>query len=271
MGFLGNCSGIMIKPRFIAAGILVLTLVSACEMLDSTPSEDSTPSASADTAGAATPLPYGTMPTHTREWLEISINEIEVGIWLPAGWIADYQDGLIMAEHVSSFSTSSRALAGMLVYVFAPSLDAFDTSTAEPVPPSSDATPDAASGSSDHNMAWSILTQAVHKPDMIGSAAVSEPVGFKWDGHDAAYYLLTDPDGIHMLVMAVALPNSKMLVINVSVPPDYDESEAGILRDLVPAMLDGMTVNQAVMRGEGLDALPDPLVFPPLPAPSQPS
>ncbi|MFN8527441.1 MAG: hypothetical protein U0670_02380 [Anaerolineae bacterium] len=245
----------MIKPRFIAAGILVLTLVSACEMLDSTPDP------SGDASGTATALPYGTVPTHTREWLQLSINEIEVGIWLPAGWIADYQDGLIMAEHVASFSTSSQGLAGMLVYVFSPSLDRFDTATAEPLTPS-------VGESSDHNMAWSILTQAVHKPDMIGSAAVSEPVGFKWDGHDAAYYLLTDPDGIHMLVLAVALPNSKMLVINVSVPPDFDDSEDGNLRDLVPAMLDGMTVNEAVMHGEGLEALPDPLVFPPLPVPA---
>ncbi|MDX2163028.1 MAG: hypothetical protein SF162_17055 [bacterium] len=189
-------------------------------------------------------------PTHARQWIEFEIDGIPFGIFLPAGWIADYQDGLIMAERPSTFRTGEE-YAGMLVYVFAPPLDSFT------IP---------AELEEAHNMAWIVLDQAVHTPDMIGSATATAPVPFTWGAHDAAYYLLTTFDGVQTLVLGIALPEQRrLLVINVSAPPGY-ENTSETIRAMLPVLLDGMTVDGIPLHGADLSGLDDPFPFPPLPA-----
>ncbi len=184
-------------------------------------------------------------------WLEVNIEGIELGLWLPAGWVADVQEGLILAEHYTTFQSGDPMFTGMIVHIFVPPLDTFE------IP---------AELSDDHNMALMVLSQAIHKPDMIGSATASDPQGFTWGAHDAAYYLLTSPDGMQTLVMAIALPERRLLVLSLSTPMEYTP-ESGGMRDTIAALLEGITVNGVTLHSADLTVLPADFDFPVRPMP----
>jgi hypothetical protein len=62
-----------------------------------------------------------------------------------------------------------------------------------------------------------------------------------------------------MLVLSLAIPNRRQIVVcAVSV----EVSETSRIRAALPALLDGLMIDGISLRGESLDALPDPLPFP---------
>lgn len=221
--------------------VIVLGLVlAACQFATITPSPTERPPVTIDRAET----PEITRPIATSEprWVETQVDGVMLGLMMPAGWAADTTDGLIMAEHMNALYTGT-SMAGMLVYVFVPSLDRFTLPTDE-----------------NANVALAVLQQVVRMPHEIGhDVAASEPAPFIWSDHDAAYYLLNSGDGIKTIVLAIALPDvDKLVVCNISVPADQVDR----IRQALPEVLDGLTINGHRLSGEALDALPEPLHFP---------
>jgi hypothetical protein len=195
---------------------------------------------------ALSPAPYENTiraaSTADTSWMETEMNGVRLEMRMPAGWAADIQHGLLLAEHTSSTDTGEVALT-VLIHVFVPPLDDFQLSQED-----------------DENAAFAVLHQAVTMPSVIGrNVVVSEPIAFIWDGQDAAYYLLTNHDGAKAIVIAVEIsPEGRVVVCNVSMPP----SEESRVREMLPEVLDGLRINGVVMDGMALEFLPDPLVFP---------
>ncbi len=221
--------------RSFAAAVIVVLLLAGCNQSKPAPS-----------AGEAFLTALNTPPADPH-WLEVEIEGVELGLWVPPGWVADVQDGLILAEHFTTLQSGDQLFSGMVVYIFVPSLDTFE------IP---------ADLGDDHNMAWMVLSQAINKPEMLGSAAASEPQAFTWGAHNAAYYLLTNPDGMQTLVMGIALPSRRLLVLNLSAPPEYVP-----MREAVTALLDGITVDGVMLHSADLTALPANFDFPARPTP----
>jgi hypothetical protein len=170
----------------------------------------------------------------------ITVKGVRLGIQVPTGWeVQNTEDGLLMAEHFGPMD-SGTMVYGMQIHLFV------HVMSDEP-----------ASGK---NAAWSALKEITTQPSYIGKARVSEPMGFDWDKHDAAYYLGNNGDGNLMLVIGVALGDNKRLVVcNVTSRAD----KVARIRTLVPQVLRSLTVDGATMDTDDLMiALPDPLVFP---------
>jgi hypothetical protein len=188
-----------------------------------------------------TEAPEATETVVAPRWLETEMNGVSLGIWRPDGWETDQSHGLVLAEHtVSSWTTVE---GGMLVYCFVPLVDEFDV----PV-------------NSDPNFALAVLNKVVRMPSHTGrDVVVSQPVGFEWDSHEAAYYLVSTGEGVRVLVLALALAGKqKVVVCNLSVPV----SQASRIRSVTPEILDGLTIDGEALDGAALNVLPDPLPFP---------
>ena len=191
-----------------------------------------------------TPNEHTVIPASTEEtsWMETEMNGVRLAMRMPKGWAADAEHGLLLAEHTSSTETGDVEVT-VLIHCFVPLLDNFDLPE-----------------ESDENFALHVLNQAVTMPTMVGrNAIVSEPVGFEWDGHEAAYYLLNGEDGSKTIVIAVEVSRQeRLVVVNVSMPA----SEESRVRDMLPEVLDGLRINGVALDGAALDILPDPLPFP---------
>lgn len=212
--------------------LLLLTLcLAACQVVPDLP-----PASPPGAFDAAVP----TAATHNG-WATHESSGVTLGIQIPDGW-QSYQtaDGIVLSEYIGTAETAGH-LQGILMYVFVPRMDIFDLPT-----------------SGDVNLAWAVLKQVVHNPDYVGRALASEPQAFEWDHHDAAYYLLNNRDGTLTLLLAMSLPQQKLLVSHISLP----ESHAARLRPLLPDLLDTLTVDGERIDASALDRLPDPLVFP---------
>ena len=136
----------------------------------------------------------------------------------------------------------NEPLRGFLIHIFVQNVSSFHV-------------PDWAG----RNMAWMVLKQVVRNPDYVGNALVSEPVAFEWDGHDAAYYLLNNRDGTVTMLLALDMPGQdNMIVCHVSVPAAQSER----IRELLPGLLETLTIDGTQISMIALDVLPQPLVFP---------
>lgn len=215
--------------------ILAVTLLASCQSL------------ALSNAPGATEAPE-TAPTEDI-WMETEMNGVRLGVWMPSGWdtarsaeLGGGPEGLMLAEYRPA-GDSSDLEVGVLVYLFAPPLDHFY------IPEDSS-----------ENAALSVLDQVVQMPSQIGFDAIaSRPVEFEWDGHDAAYYLLSSSNSIKTIVLAVETQIDHRLVIcNINMPA----SEAERVRRMLPEILDGLMIDDQPMNGDGLAVLPDPLVFP---------
>lgn len=182
--------------------------------------------------------------TDETDALEYTMEGVNLRLNAPTGWQADVMDGLLLIEHTTSMDDGSPN-AGMLVYIFVPPLSEFAVLT----------------GSG--NFAYAVLNHVVRMPQRVGhDVSVTDPVSFRWGNHDAAYYLLSGLD-VRTMVLAVAVPNNNglrpsLVVCNISVPNDRE----GMLRTVLPYILDGLTIDETTLEGDALQALPDPLPFP---------
>jgi hypothetical protein len=185
-----------------------------------------------------TPQPTATEEVHNDDFVEVESDGVRLGISVPWGWKAHRSAvGLVMTE-----GYTSAQIVGMEVHIFVHTLSGFNLPT----------------GHND-NTALAVLTQIIHDPQYLGRAAVSEPKGFDWDGHDAAYYLLNTGDGNVTMLVAVTIQTPQRLVVcNISSPNERSQS----IRVMLPTLLATLTINGVVMDPAAVNALPVPLVFP---------
>src|SRR5262249_18974617 len=184
-------------------------------------------------------------PTKTEDWEQVDVNGVRLSIVVPRGWkVHKTGEGLVIAERFSTMETSATGM-GIQINLFVHTLDGFDL-------PNGD----------DTNVAWAVLEQIIQQPTYIGNAQVSAPSGFKWDNHDAAYYLLNDGDGsLSVLVAVMTTDPERLVVCNISSPA----RQASRIRDLLPQVLSTLTINGIKLDISALNDLPDPLQFPGIP------
>ena len=178
----------------------------------------------------------------SRQWTHHNESEISLRIVVPEGWETyNTSAGIVLNEYMGS-NAPDQPLRGFLIHIFVQNLSGFHL-------------PDWAG----RNMAWMVLKQVVHNPDYVGNAIVSEPVGFDWDGHDAAYYLLNNRDGTVTMLLALDIADQdNMIVCHVSVPQD----QSGRIRELLPGLLATLTIDGTRIDIAALETLPQPLEFP---------
>lgn len=174
--------------------------------------------------------------------IEIEVADVKIAMNIPKGWRSqEARYGVLLVEN-AGYNHPSSKLSGMQVYVFVRGVNDFSIPLG-----------------TNSNSAWNILDHVVSKPDYVGDAAVSGPTGFRWKGHDVAYYLLHDSHNNLSLVLALIMPQPERLVVfNVSCP----EERAADLRMALPELLSGLTLNDMAIDPSLVETLPDPLVFP---------
>lgn len=215
--------------------VLCMALMPACQPTDDA---NQTPMLAPTLTPDSTRSPQ---PIH----LESTLKGVRLGLDVPAGWEWRTTDeGILLAEKFAPMEWGN-VLWGMQTYCFVRALTDFPTS-------------DAAS----ENTAWSLLKEIIETPSYIGRATVSEPQGFDWDNHDAAYYLLNTGDGNLTMLVAVILPQAAQVVVcNFSSPAE----QAAMIRKMLPVILQTLEVDGQTMNPAVLDTLPDPLEFPDAP------
>jgi hypothetical protein len=225
--------------------IAVIAVLAACQTAPPAPDDTQAPPQtliSADTTPDLEAQPQSSETPSARRWLDVNLEGVTLGLWMPAGWIAEHVNGLIMTEHPLHIETRTPDQA-MMVYIFVPSMRDFEMPN-----------------DTSRNLAQAVLTQVIHMPDHIGhNTVVSQPVAFEWSDHEAAYYLLSSPEGMRTMVLAVAVPDTgKLVVCNVSVP----ESDVDRVAHELPAIFDGLTIDGRVMDVADLESLLNSLRFP---------
>lgn len=198
------------------------------------------------TESTPTPVPTPTATAvPTVKNINATLQGVQINMRVPPGWNGrKMDDGILVAEKRGSLHNTGK-LMGMQVYIFVHAVNDF------PRPVNNETHP-----------ARRILQQIISEPALVGDSLVSDPQAFMWDGNDAAYYLVNDTDQNVSLVMAVVIANDSQLVaINISCPSE----RAANIRESLPDLLADLWVNGALMSVSGIDALPDPLVFPTYP------
>ena len=200
----------------------------------------------ANEAATPTPVPTATpTPAPVAKSIKANLQGVQINMRVPPGWNGRrMDDGIFLAEQRGSIHNTGK-LIGMQVFIFVHTVDDY------PRPVNNESHP-----------ARRILQQIISDPTIVGDSAVSDPQPFIWDGNDAAYYLVNDPHENVSLVMAVMIEHESQLVaINISCPSE----RAASIREALPDLLADLWVNGTLMSTSGVDALPDPLVFPTYP------
>jgi hypothetical protein len=229
---------------FIWFIVLVFVSAVACQTAPSIATVTGEPTPTPD--GTITPTHLAATSTQASSWVRTDLDGVTVGIRVPAGWqVIDTtsHEGIVLAEQMGTMQMGGQQV-GVQVVIFVHETDDLPLST-----------PTRA------NVAWAVLNQVLtHRYEYnIGeSAAVSQPIGFDWDGYDAAYYLLNDGEGSLKMVLGLAMPDNQLLGCNISAPSHL----ATRIRRSLPTVLSSLTVNGHRLDSSSLDELPDPLDFP---------
>jgi hypothetical protein len=217
--------------------VLVCMSAVACQMTPGDPATESeTLPPETDTPVNETDSPETTWATFTHEGISLSLQ-------IPRGWEAETnEEGIILAEHMGTMETGG-VLDSVQVHCFIhPVIDS--------------ATPEVS------NRALQILSKILTDPTYINpDDRVNEPVGFTWDGYDAAYYLLNNGDDSLKMLLALAVSDQRLVACSISAPWRL----AARIRRLVPTVLGSLTINGHQLEASSLDELPDPLEFPDYP------
>lgn len=170
-----------------------------------------------------------------------SFEGTHIGMALPHGWEAySTEYGVVVAEQIGSVAARGQ-LDGLLAYVFLTPLENYPQTVAT-------------------HSAKNVLDLLVTDTDYVGEAAVSPTVAFSWNGHDAAYYLLRDPqsNALTMGIGVVLTEQGKILTCTISAPPE----DEGRIREMLPELFGSLTLNGIQFTRDALDALPEVLEFP---------
>jgi hypothetical protein len=179
--------------------------------------------------------------SESSEWIENQTHGVNLEIDVPAGWQGrKTEGGIVIAEHASALNADHQS-EGIQAHVFVRLLTEFQFPLIQV-----------------SNEAWWALKQIADDRYYTRGASVSEPYGFEWGGHDAAYYLLNDGRQKVMLILAITPASERMVTFSISSP--WDESQT--IRGLLPDLLSACKINGQPLDPGALDHLPDPLVFP---------
>jgi hypothetical protein len=182
--------------------------------------------------------PVESLDEETVTW---SADDVEFHLNRPEDWeIHNTEHGVILAEYIGS--AADGYLTGLQVHVFVPNMDDMDANV-----------PDCM------NAGLNFLDPVVIDTEYVDDSAVSEPAGFMWDGYDAAYYLVDNRDGFVSMVIAVAVPDSRQFVACSVTAPHAQHDR---IREYLPQLLDGLTINGVTLDSDALEALPNPLEYP---------
>lgn len=196
---------------------------------------------SACQALAARPYEIAVADKTADRWARHTEGDIRLSIAVPAGWESyNTGAGIVLNEHMGT-GTPDQPLRGFLIHIFVPNMGNFR------LPEDGE------------NLAWYVLMQVVKDPAYVGNAVVSAPMAFEWDQHDAAYYLLDNQDGTVTMLLALGLADHTMLVVShVSVPVD----QSSRIPDLLPDLLNSLTIDGVMIDASALRELPASLNFP---------
>lgn len=174
--------------------------------------------------------------------IDFAVDGVNIILPKPKGWEElSTESGVVIAERFARLADRG-VQQGLIASVFVTALTELPDSTG-------------ANGQLTREMLKSLIE--AHPDDAQHSGDVQT---FRWSGYDAAYYLVSEAaSGPRTLVIGVTLPDEGVLLTgSVSAP----RARAGQIRDAAPVLLGGVAVNGVTLGPEGLDTLPDPLVFP---------
>jgi len=218
--------------------IVVSLFASSCGQVISTSAPIPTADEQDDEATAT-----GEVQEAIPRWIETQISDLEIGAWLPPHWQTDTSNGLSMVEHMGSIHNGQPS-HGITMYIFVP-----DIGQMLPELDESD------------NLAYEVLARVADSPEHVHGIEISPPTAFTWGTRDAAYYLYTygDPthEQFHGVVLAVT-HGQKVVGISVMAP----STESARIRNAIPQILHGMSIDKQHLSDDFPDILPDPLVFP---------
>ncbi len=198
-------------------------------------------------SGAEHPVVFITTPeTNTEErGIALSSEGFNVHMSKPAQWESFTTEyGVVLGEAFGSVASGGQ-LEGVMAYIFATPVTDF-------VLPTSD--------NGQKNIAYHIQKQIVTNTEYIGNARVGAPTPFEWDGYQASYYLLHDPElNINTMVIGVYVPDSALLfTCSVSAPVEQAER----IRQMLPTLMRDLRINGHTLSTTSIEQLPTPLVFP---------
>lgn len=196
--------------------------------------------AACQTGTGAPPALEPTASPAPDEVMQVSADGVTLAIQTPRGWQSVPNDyGILLAEHAELHG--SGAPNGILVYIFVPKIE------------------DMAVDDHEANLALAVLEHVTRLPAYVGDSTVTSAVPMRLGPHNAAYYLLSDAEDNRTLVLALTDPaTNKIVVCNVS----SSRHDSGRIRGVLPTVLASLTIDGQAIELDGLDALPDPLVFP---------
>lgn len=229
----------MIYRLWLAVAFFVISsALSACQTeLETfpTPTDAPTVEATAEVTEVAVMSP---------EWIEEQAGDVEIGMWKPVGWTLDSSTGVTLLQHNPSLDSHIGSPEnGIIINIFSPNLEHMDLPEAP----------------EDANHALQVLDYVVSTPGIISSSSVaSDPQPFTWNGHDAAFYLLTGQHYKRAIVICVAIEPDLIVGINIAMPHNMAEDA----RQLIPQLFNDFTAAGVQLGADDLAMLPDPLIFP---------
>lgn len=196
--------------------------------------------------GVERPVVYITTPEINIEERGIALSSagFDVRMSKPSEWESFTTEyGVVLGEAFGSVATGGQ-LEGVMAYIFATPVTDFVMPTAD---------------DGQENMAYHIQKQIVSNTEYIGNARVNTPTPFEWDGYQASYYLLHDPElGINTMVIGVYVPDSALLfTCSVSAPVEQVDR----IRAMLPTLMHDLSINGNVLAAP-LEQFPAPLNFP---------
>ncbi len=229
----------MFSLWLVAAFFALLITLSACQPSSTSATPFATEAATVEVTAEVT----GEVAV-SPEWIEEHAGGIEIGMWKPVGWTVDSSTVVTVLEHDPTINGDRVSPeSGIVINIFSPNLAHMDL----------DEVPE------DTNQALWLLEYVVSTPGIISSSSVaSTPQAFTWNGHDAAYYLLTGPHYKRGIVICVVVAPDRMVGINIAMP----QFRADDTRRLIPQLFNDFTAAGVRLGSDDLAMLPDPLIFP---------
>ena len=196
--------------------------------------------AACQTGTGITPTLEPTASPTPDEVTQVSVDGVTLAIQTPRGWQSvPNEHGILLAEHAELHGNG--APNGILVYIFVPEMKDMDVDDSQ------------------DNLALTVLDHVTKLPSYVGDSTVTTAIPMRLGPHNAAYYLLSDAQNNRTFVLALTDPaTNKIIVCNVS-SSNYDSAR---IRRVLPLVLANLTIDGQSVDLGGLDALPDPLVFP---------
>lgn len=185
--------------------------------------------------------PTSTPTAQPEDWVEFHFDDVTMRMHQLPGWdiYVKTDNRLTMAEGDDPFRDEG-GLKGMLLNLWVP------TATQSTVK---------------YDLSVHSISQVLNlvlRATSQDSVSVHSPIPFDWDGHDAAYYTLTNDKGNITLVLALKVAEHHFVAVNISAPHGHGQR----IRELLPTMFNQLFINDVELSNAALDHLPNPLVFP---------